>query len=187
MNFNQSVFDLIYGFAHRSVFLDAAGVFFANDLPYLLVLGFLIFAFRQKGSRMKFLVFAEGALAVILARGIVDEVIRFFYHHLRPEGALGITPLIAENGYSFPSGHASFFFALSMVIFFYSRRLGAWYFVLSATNGFARIFVGVHWPLDILGGIVTGIVCGIIVRMLTKPTFTKMRKEAPDILPQQPA
>jgi len=171
MNLNQQLFNFIYGFAHRNFFLDDLGVFFAQYLPYLLGLGFLILAFNNKDWRIKFLVFVDGAIAVILSRGIVTELIRYFYHHPRPFDALGFAPMVSESGYSFPSGHAAFFFALAMIVFFYNRRLGAWYFLFAIANGIARIFVGVHWPLDILGGAIVGILCGIISHKLIEPTL----------------
>jgi len=178
MNLNQPLFDLIHQFANRSVWLDDIGIFLAQYLPYLLVLGFLVLAFGRKDWRMRVLIFSEGALAVILSRGIVTQAIRFFYHHLRPFAALNFTPLINESGYSFPSGHAAWFFAISMVVFYYSRKWGIWYFLLSILNGLARIYVGVHWPLDILGGIVVGVLCGMLAHRLLKPSLEKLKSRA---------
>ena len=171
---NQYLFQLIYGFSHRNFFLDDAGVFVAKYLPYLLVLGFLILAFKYKDWRMRLAVIADGALAMILSRGIVTEVIRFFYHHPRPFDALGFSPMIKESGYSFPSGHAAYFFALAMIVLYYNRRMGIWYFVLATMNGLARVFVGVHWPLDIVGGAIVGILCAMIVHKLLEPSLKKL-------------
>lgn len=166
MSFNSTVFQFIYHFARRNAFLDVAGVFLANYLAYFLVLGFLALIFYEKGWRRRFYLFAEAALAVILARGLITEAIRFFYYHARPFDALGFTPLVAESGSSFPSGHMTFFFALAMVVWYANRKWGVWYFLLSALIGVARIYVGVHWPLDILGGIAIGIACGALVHWL---------------------
>ena len=135
-----------------------------------MVLGFLILVFRQSGARRKFYLFAEGALAVILARGIVTEVIRFFYNVQRPFAALGFSPLISESGWSFPSGHMAWFFALVAVMWFVNRTWGTWYLVLTVLMGIARIYAGVHWPLDILGGIVVGVASGYFVHWLFRGT-----------------
>src|SRR5581483_7506750 len=113
---NAAGFWLIYHFAHRWFLLDAAGIFLANYLPYLLGAGFLLLVFREKGWRRRFYRFAEGSLAIVLSRGLVTEVIRILYNLPRPFDALGFTPLIPESGPSFPSGHMTFFFALAMTV-----------------------------------------------------------------------
>src|SRR5258708_24900384 len=102
----------------------------------------------------------------MVSRGIVTELIRYFYHHERPFSFYNFTPLIPEVGWSFPSGHAAWFFALATVIWYVNRKWGVWYFVLSVVMGIARIYVGVHWPLDVLGGIVAGVVVGGVVSFL---------------------
>ena len=183
MNLNFTVFNVIHAWSGHSVLADSAAIFFAEYLPYFLVLGFLTLVFRQSGARRKFYLFAEGSLAVILGRGIITEVIRFFYHVGRPFTVLGFSPLISESGWSFPSGHMAWFFALVVVIWFANRKWGIWYFVLSAVMGVARIYAGVHWPLDILGGIVVGVVSGYFVHWLfrdsRKALFPASKKKDP--------
>ncbi|MGB7958147.1 MAG: phosphatase PAP2 family protein [Minisyncoccia bacterium] len=163
---NLAVFNFIHAWSGHSVFADITAIFFAEYLPYLLVAGFLVLVFYQSGTRRKFYLFAEGAIAVILARGIVTEAIRFFYNVPRPFALLGFSPLIAESGASFPSGHMTWFFALALVIWFADRKWGFWYFVLSAAIGIARIYAGVHWPLDIVGGVAIGLASGWLVHSL---------------------
>jgi len=179
-NFNQALFQAIYGFARKNFFLDVLGIFLAQYLPYLLVLGFLILVFYYARSyKMRFLVFVDGALAVILARGILTEVIRFFYHHARPFDVFGFTPLVGESGSSFPSGHAAFLFALALVVFYYNRKMGIWYLVLALVNGLARVYTGVHWPMDILGGAIIGLASGFFTHWLVKPIFEKLSAAEP--------
>ena len=171
---NQSIFLWIHHFAGHNGFLDGLGIFFAEWLPYILVVAFLVLVFMQTGLRHRLYLFAEGALAVILARGIVTTAIRFFYIHPRPFEALGFTPLIPESGSSFPSGHATWFFALALVVWFANRKWGWWFFALATINGIARIYVGVHWPFDILGGAAIGGASGIFVHWLLKKSRVQL-------------
>lgn len=166
---NQYLFNLIFSLHGHSFLIDDLGVLFAKYVPYLLVLGFFVLIFHESSWRRRLFLFIEGALATILSRGILTEIIRFFYHHPRPFEALNFPPLIPESGYSFPSGHATFYFALATVIFLWNRRWGIWYLIFAALNGIARIYVGVHWPLDILGGAAIGILSGIILHSILKP------------------
>lgn len=178
---NQYLFGLIFQFSHRSFLLDDLAVFLAQYLPYILVLVFLVLVFSNKDWRMRVLIFADAAIAIILARGILTEFIRFFYHHPRPFEVLNFAPLIGESGYSFPSGHASWFFALAMIIFYFNRKLGWWYFAFAVANGLARIFAGVHWPLDVIAGALVGIGSGVLIHGLLKPILSKIwRPEVPD-------
>ncbi len=62
-----------------------------------------------------------------------------------------------EADSSFPSGHAIFVFALATGVYYYNKTLGRWLFAASVLVGVSRIFVGVHWPYDIVAGAVLGI------------------------------
>ncbi len=190
MNLNTSLFEWIFHFAHRNQLLDAFFIFLAQYFPYLLVLGFFVLVASQKGWRRRVFLLIEGVLGILLARGIITELIRFFYHHPRPFEVLSISSLIPESGGSFPSGHAAFFFALATTIFFINRHWGSWYFILSFINGVARVFAGVHWPLDIAGGILVGILSAIIIHQLLKSSFTDLFKVSPhpttETIPPEP-
>ncbi len=166
MTINQIAFQYIHAFAGRNPFLDAIAVFCANDIIYFLTAGFIVYALSMDGIRRKIYWLAEGALAVLLSRGLVTETIRFFYYHPRPFDFYGFPSLVPESGASFPSGHMTFLFALAMVMFYANRKWGIVYFLLSLVVGVARIYAGVHWPFDILGGIAVGIVCAMIVHAL---------------------
>ncbi len=174
---NLYLFQFIFGLSHRNFFVDDLGVFLAQYLPYLLVLGALIFVFLFEGWKKRILVLSEGLMALILSRGIITEVIRFFYHSPRPFQALNLSALINEPSYSFPSGHAALFFALATTIFYLSRRLGWWFFALATANGLARIFVGVHWPFDIVGGAVVGIVSAMLIHKLLEPIAKQVEEQ----------
>jgi undecaprenyl-diphosphatase len=177
--FNIAVFRFIHNFSGRNIFLDGLGIFFAEWLPYLLVLGFLVLVLYEQGSRRKVYLFVEGALAVILSRGIITTAIHFFYYHARPFVYYGISPLISESGSSFPSAHAAWFFALAMTVWYANRKWGWWYFFLATLMGIARIYAGVHWPLDIIVGAVIGIASAMFVRWLLKDFRNQLTTSQP--------
>ncbi len=68
----------------------------------------------------------------------------------------------APSDFSFPSGHTAACFAFSAALFMHNKKLGIIAYVFSAIMGFSRLYLGVHYPTDIFGGIIVGIVCGII-------------------------
>jgi undecaprenyl-diphosphatase len=67
-------------------------------------------------------------------------------------------PLVSVPGSgAFPSGHATTAFACATVIAWASPRLAVPAFVLAAAIAWSRVYVGVHWPLDVLGGAALGV------------------------------
>ena len=175
---NKAVFENIFQFAGRNSFFDAVGVFFADYFVYLLFIGLIIFIFTFFSHwRSRWVFISALVLVVILGRGIITEGIRFFYDSPRPFVVLGVEPLIMESSRSFPSGHATFLFSIATIVFYFNRRWGSVFFVAATINGIARIFVGVHWPFDIVGGIVAGLLSGILVYKLIEPHFEGIKRK----------
>jgi len=159
------LFEKINGLVNNSKILDFIGIFFADYFQYILG-AILIALFIWKKNRLMVI---SVAISVFLSRLVITEIIKIIFHRSRPYLVLDTAKkLIAENAdfKSFPSGHAAIFFAIAMAVYFYNKKLGIWFFVVAILMGIARIFVGVHWPSDILGGAVIGIVSGVFVRII---------------------
>lgn len=139
-------------------------LFFADYLTYVLVVLFFISLLLMKFSQQKKLIILyTAAISTVISRGIITTAIRFFYHHPRPFDIYSVHQLIPESGYSFPSGHATFFFALAMMIYLYHKGWGYVFFLLSILVGIARVAAGVHYPSDIIGGACIGILTSYII------------------------
>lgn len=67
------------------------------------------------------------------------------------------------GGRSFPSSHAANNAAVAMLLSWYYPRFKWWFIAFALTIGFSRIYVGVHFPIDVLSGFVVGIVCAFVV------------------------
>lgn len=168
---NQTLFFKINNLAD-SIWLDRLAVFFAVYAGFVLLV-FLFYLWFSKPASRRIVVIA--LITASIARLGITNIIRFFYPHPRPFDIMQVRQLIPESGSSFPSGHTSFFFALSTVIYLYNRKLGWLFFAISVLMGIARVYAGVHWPLDILGGVVVGIVTAIMVN-LVYTRFYKIKK-----------
>ena len=80
------------------------------------------------------------------------------------------------HDYSFPSGHTQASFAAATSIFMYNKKYGTAAYVLAALIAFSRMYLYVHFPTDIIGGILLGIIYAIVSFYLIKrfaPRFEK--------------
>ncbi len=170
------IFRLFFSLANKSAIADWFILFFANFLPYLLVISFILLIFKFQGWKKKIWFSVFGALSVILARGILVELIRFFSFRPRPSLILELSPLIEKLSPSFPSGHASLFFALAVALWFFNKKWGLWFAGISFIMSLARISAGTHWPSDILGGVLVGMLASILVFVLLYKTIPGAEK-----------
>ena len=164
-NLDIKLLYLLNDFAGKSEIFDRVIIFLANYLQYPLVALFLVavyFGFISKSGRGRML--WTVLLSAAIARLGITELIRFFYHRPRPFLVYNdIHPLISINEYSFPSGHAAFFFALATAIYFYNKRWGAWFFIAAILISISRVIAGIHYPSDIIGGAIIGVAVGYLV------------------------
>jgi len=101
------------------------------------------------------------AVLVALSVGltfIVVAILKILVAFPRPFQTLAnIHTLISlPDGYSFPSAHAALTMALATSVYFQRKRLGELLFAFAFAVGMARIYVGVHYPLDVAVGFLIG-------------------------------
>lgn len=168
MDFN--LFSFINNLAGRWVFLDSIAIFLAKYLIYLIVAGAIVVFFLIKTKKEKIYYLFFSGFSIIVSRLVLTELIRLAWHRPRPFIDHQVNLLIGHStSGSFPSGHATFLFSLATVIYFFNKKFGIIFFVLSFLVGIARVYVGVHYPFDVLGGIIIGIFSAIIIRIFIKP------------------
>lgn len=177
---NLTIFQYLNNFAGRSDFFDSIIIFFAQYFPYLVcasIIFFWIFG-KDKKREMKFVIFSF--FSAIFARFVVTEVIRYFDSVSRPFVDNNVNQLIFhEMSNSFPSGHATFFFALAMAVALghsVSKRtlsVSIIFFLAAIMISISRVMVGVHWPLDILWGAIVGILTTLIIYFFFRKRLQK--------------
>jgi len=88
-------------------------------------------------------------------------------------------PLVhAPHDGSFPSGHATASFACATVLAFHAPRAAPAFFLLAAAIAWSRVYVGVHYPLDVLGGAVLGVAIALVLRFLAPRWGRRAGREA---------
>lgn len=167
INIDHQLFQLINNFAFKWLWLDIVGVLFAKYLIYLMALVLFLFLLKSKKNWRMIL---AALISAFTARFIITGLIRLLKPRSRPFiSGNNINLLINKiNEQSFPSGHASFTFGLATIVYLYNKKWGVVFFVLAFLVSIARVFVGVHWPSDILAGAIIGIFSGWLVSKISK-------------------
>lgn len=144
--------------------MDWTGIFFAQHAFYLLAIAVLVWFLIMKNveGKWNYEMLVAAAIAALISRGILTEIIRAIYFIPRPFVNYPVYQLLLEdaNRASFPSGHMAFWWAVALVVYKHDKKFGVFIMLVSLVMGVARVFVGVHWPSDILGGIIIGSLVG---------------------------
>ena len=133
----------------------------ASGIAFLLILaGVLVFYSRGLAVRALMLSAAAMGLSDFLSHYIVKE----FFQRPRPTALPGaVLRTFAHVGYSFPSNHAANNMALAVMMSFFIPKLRPVFLAWAILIGFSRVYVGVHYPFDVLGGFTLGAICALIV------------------------
>jgi len=169
--FNLGGFRLINDLAGHNAWADRFMIFSADKMGYFLIV-FALVVFWKKIYFKKAIFVCFGS--AIVARLLFVGLIRYLFYSPRPflilENMNQLMNHATES--SFPSGHTTFYFAMATGVYFYNKKAGHIYLILAGLLGLARIFVGVHWPLDILVGAVLGIFTTYIMERFVAPRFS---------------
>lgn len=167
---DTSVFLWINGLAGKVTVFDEFFKGIANDYFALitgcLVLIWLWFATRdvvQREKNQRAVLWAMASIGIVCA---MMMLINNNYFRLRPFDVLpgdSINLLFYKpTDSSFPSNIAAVIFALAIPIFIKNKRYGSWLLALAILTAFGRVYMGVHFPLDVLCGAALGALAGFI-------------------------
>lgn len=130
---------------------------------YLFLLAFVFFNYGKKG--FWFVLFI--AFTVTNSDMLSSRLIKKSVERLRPcndESVEVIKRVRCGSGYSFTSSHATNHFAIASFMVstlgLYIRRIRPWFWIWAAVISFSQVYVGVHYPVDILVGAIIGTLIG---------------------------
>jgi len=168
MSPDKALFLWINGLAGRFPLLDELLKGTAND--YFIIVGSCLVLLalwfgtkdvRRREANQKAVICASGSLGI--ANGIV-KICNCFYFRPRPFTELPANLLFYRpTDSSFPANSAAVAFAIATAIFLADRKAGSLLLFLAFLLGFSRIYVGVHYPSDILGGAAIGAATALLI------------------------
>lgn len=154
---DYQLFSSLNNFAGHNRLLDVSMLLIARwgISLYLLLLGWLWLKTEKRANRRLKLVVKTGLAAV--AALALNQVIGLIYFRPRPFVLHQVNLLAGRSAdASFPSDHTAFAAAFTGALLDKGRGLAAFMAVFTVVLGISRVYVGTHYPLDVLGGICTG-------------------------------
>lgn len=109
-----------------------------------------------------------GLMALLITTLLGEVVIKNLIQRGRPFiGMEGLKLLITEpTSFSFPSGHTGSSFAVATALAINIKRYGKYFLILAALIAFSRLYLFVHFPSDIAGGIIIGVLSAKIAQAI---------------------
>lgn len=144
---------------------------------FWILTGLVLFCFK-KTRKMGFCVLLSLAGGLLIGNIFLKNIVT----RDRPCWIDPTVQLLIANprDFSFPSGHAMASFEAAASIFFYNRRWGAAAIVLAALIAFSRLYLFVHFPSDVLAGLVLGVVIALVVHVGVEWMARKKSTEGKD-------
>ena len=128
------------------------------------------------------IVFVFAGITILLTDQIASSIIKPAVHRLRPCNDPAVLPdmhLLVDcgPGFSFISSHASNHFGIAVFLILILRKRFSWItppaLLWATLICFAQVYVGLHYPLDVIGGALLGVVIGMITGRFCKTSFRK--------------
>jgi undecaprenyl-diphosphatase len=163
---DYDLFRAINGLTGRNPAVDAIVVACAKFLPVVFALALvgLWLTWRPRNQRAAFL----AGVSALVALGI-GQLIGMALPRPRPYLTHQVNLLISPTAdTSFPSDHATLGFAVAVLVWRYNRRAGSVLLLIALLLAFARVFVGAHYPTDVVGGAVLGTLTSFGIALISE-------------------
>lgn len=151
---NNIIFFSIFNLSQKWPILDQFMIFSTNYVIYLSFFTIFLIAFKGKAKERKTLILILLSLPLAI---LVIKFIHLFINEPRPFVTFNFVPLADNNpDPSFPSRHATIMAVIAFTYTYFKSKWAGLFLALMILVGISRIFVGVHYPLDVLGGFTVG-------------------------------
>jgi undecaprenyl-diphosphatase len=140
------------------------------SIPFMVIVTVLLWVFSRPGGERKWKLASASALGAAALALLVNQVIHAIWDRPRPyEDHLISHPWSSATDASFPSDHASASIAIAVAVFMFDRLVGGLFLVAAALIAIGRVFIGAHYPADVVASLVVGVASAIVVVKLGRP------------------
>ncbi len=170
-NIDREITIIINNLSHD--YLDYIMIFLSNKyvwIPLYIYLIFLLWKYDRKNFTIN-IVICSGS--VIVADFITSSIMKPYFERLRPcqdNSMLDLINIVSGCGkkFSFASSHASTTFSLATIFFYITRGDIKLLFLWSLLIGYSRIYLGVHYFLDVIIGFLVGFLTSMVIYRISK-------------------
>ena len=125
---------------------------------FVVIIGILLCFFKDKKIKLTGILMIAGATICFYLSSILKDI----FARPRPFISLqGIIPLVKEKSHSFPSAHSMIAF-MSAYLLSHRFKKYALFYLLALLVAFTRVYIGVHYPMDVAAGALLGVLLGFI-------------------------
>lgn len=148
----------------KNTYLDS----FFKILTFLTDRGFIwiiigLILFISKKTRI---VGIELLFSLFIGSILVNDILKPIFQRTRPCDIMMIDLIIKHpGGYSFPSGHTASAFSAAFSAFLNNKKLGFILIIIAVISGFSRMYLFVHYPSDVLAGMIIGLISAFLAFM----------------------
>ena len=168
MSFDIQLFRLINNLAGHSALLDGLMRLLVNEYFLTTIMSLILVVFwfegQDRDQRERNQRAILQALIALFVANVILKLCNLRYFRPRPFVDHEVNLLFySPTDSSFPSNPATVGFSVATAIWLYNRRLGASLLVLATLFGLSRIYCGVHYPLDVIAGVLLGALSAYLV------------------------
>lgn len=142
-------------------------------VPIYAVATVALWLLARPGGDRKWKLASATALCSAGVALLVNQLIAQIWHRQRPFATHPSAHVWGSRSHdpSFPSDHASAAFAIAFTIFLFDRVVGGIFLVAATVIGVGRVFIGAHYPADVVAGCLVGLAVALLIVRVARPAL----------------
>lgn len=173
---NMTVFRFINNLAMKNMILDNIMIIFSKYVPFLFIaISVVVFILGIKEKHLNYRQVVFSTLFIAVVNLILSFIIGGLYYVDRPFVHHKVNLLINHTkDASFPSDHAIGTMSIALGLQKYNKAVGITLTILSLIVGISRVYVGNHYPMDVIGAYIIAIITTYIYNVILRSKMEKI-------------
>lgn len=164
-------FRAINQFTGRYELLDKIMIMISKKMRYVFIFLFILMMIRRHRYYSHMI---KPTIFSIIVTLFVEFVIKKFYFKPRPflmKRVHVLPPKPSRSNSSFPSKHTTLAFVAATSMMVFNPLLGSILYIFAGLTGFSRIWMGQHYPSDIIGSALLGSLISVVIRRISRTNY----------------